>query len=88
MAGRPIGDRWRQGDVLQGLTVLRAADGCPDQPARSETMQGLSCEIWDRCASGRELRLCLHEGGHLLPEGWVGLAHRWAQGLGAREEGG
>ena len=32
MAGRPIGDRWRQGDVMQGLAVLRALDGCPTQP--------------------------------------------------------
>jgi polyhydroxybutyrate depolymerase len=88
MAGQAIGESWRQGDVLQGLAVLRAADGCPAAPAREETVMGLRCKIWDDCASGRELRLCLHAGGHLMPEGWVHLAHGWAHGLGAREEGG
>jgi polyhydroxybutyrate depolymerase len=88
MAGRPIGEAWRQGDVLQGLAVLRAADACPAAPARTETVAGLDCEIWDACPSGRELRLCRHAGGHVMPEGWVHLIHDWARGLGVREEDG
>ena len=88
MAGRSIGGHWRQGDVRQGLAILREADGCPAAPAREETVIGLSCEIWNDCSSGRELRLCLHPGGHMMPEGWVHLAHDWARGLGARGEGG
>ncbi len=44
MAGRSIGARWRQGDVRQGLAILREADGCPAAPAREETVMGLSCE--------------------------------------------
>jgi polyhydroxybutyrate depolymerase len=81
MVGRPIGDRWRQGDVLAGMAVLRDADGCPAAPARTEAAAGLACEVWDGCSSGRELRLCRHEGGHLMPKGWVQLAHTWARGL-------
>jgi polyhydroxybutyrate depolymerase len=89
MAGRPIGDQWRQGDVLAGMAILRDADGCPAAPARAgTTATGLDCRIWDRCSSGRELRLCRHGGGHLMPEGWVGLAHAWARALPAAEEGG
>jgi polyhydroxybutyrate depolymerase len=90
MAGRPIGDRWRQGDVLAGMAILRDADGCPAAPARAEpaaAVAGLACEVWDRCSSGRELRLCRHGGGHLMPEGWVHLAHAWAQGLRDGKEG-
>lgn len=88
MAGRSIRGTWRQGDVLKGLAVLRAADGCP-AAARAEPMAaGLSCEVWDGCgSSGRELRLCRHPEGHLMPEGWVRLAHAWLRRL-IDEEGG
>ena len=35
MAGRPIGDRWRQGDVMQGLAGAARARWLPD-PAQPE----------------------------------------------------
>jgi hypothetical protein len=73
------------------MAILRDADGCPAAPVRTETaaaVAGLACEIWDGCSSGRELRLCRHRGGHLMPEGWVHLAHAWARGLYDGEEGG
>jgi polyhydroxybutyrate depolymerase len=88
MSGRRIGERWRQGDMLQGLAVLRAADGCPSKPTFDDVEAGLHCEVWSNCASGSELRLCRHPGGHLMPEGWVHLAHDWARGLEPREQGG
>ena len=88
MSGRPIGEYWRQGDVLQGLAVLRAADGCASEPTFDDVEAGLYCEAWSNCASGRELRLCRHPGGHLMPEGWVHLAHGWARSLEAGEQGG
>ena len=88
MVGRAIGDRWRQGDVLRGLELLRATDGCPAAPARTEPAGVLSCQVWDGCSSGRELRLCEHDDGHMMPEGWVALAHAWARGLDRPAEGG
>lgn len=84
MAGRAIHDKWRQGDVLAGLGVLRRLDGCAaDAAPRAAPMDapGLSCQVWDGCASGREIRLCRHDGGHLMPPGWVRLVHAWARAL-------
>ena len=88
MAGRWIRNTWKQGDVLAGLAVLRDLDGCSAAPDRAEQVDGLACQIWSSCDSGRELRLCEHGGGHLMPPDWVALAHAWARSLGARHEGG
>jgi polyhydroxybutyrate depolymerase len=81
MAGRWIRNTWKQGDVMQGLAVLRATDACPSAARAEPLAPGLSCEVWDACASGRQLRLCRHEGGHSMPEGWVRLVHAWARSL-------
>ena len=82
MAGRPIARRFHQGDVLLSLGILRRADGCAEAPDRADDEPaGLRCEIWDRCSSGRELRLCLHGGEHIMPAGWVASIHAWARGL-------
>lgn len=81
MAGRAIRDTWRQGDVLQGLAVLRATDGCGGAARPVAMADGLACEAWDGCGSGRELLLCRHPEGHLMPEGWVRLAHDWLRRL-------
>ena len=81
MAGRPIREAFRQGDVGQGMALWRAHDGCPAAPSGSEEVAGLRCEVWDACASGRELRLCLHGGGHDLDLRWIGMIHRWAARL-------
>lgn len=87
MAGRAIRDTWRQGDVEQGLAVLRAADACADATRPEPMAAGLSCEVWDACGSGRELRLCRHGDGHVMPDGWVSLAHDWLDRL-IEESGG
>jgi polyhydroxybutyrate depolymerase len=82
MAGRPIAVRFHQGDVLQSLAILRRAGGCAEAPDRvGDEPAGLVCDIWDRCSSGRELRLCLHGGEHIMPTGWVATIHRWARDL-------
>ena len=86
MAGRVIRGQFRQGDVFRGMAVLRATNGCaasvPGRAVVEEAADGLRCEVWDGCAvGGRELRMCLHTGGHILPEGWVAAVHRWAREL-------
>ena len=48
----------------------------------------MACQTWGNCASGRELQLCEHGGGHFMPEGWVALARAWARGLRAHVSGG
>jgi len=81
LAGRAIRGQFRQGDVFRGMAVLRAANGC-SAPARVEEVDGLRCEVWDGCVAGeRDLRLCLHGDGHILPEGWTAAIHAWARGL-------
>jgi polyhydroxybutyrate depolymerase len=87
MGGRWIRSTWKQGDVRAGLAILARTDGCRDEPERAD-LPGLRCERWDGCGSGRELRLCLHDGGHLMPEGWVRLVHDWMRGLDQEERGG
>lgn len=81
MTGRRIRDTWKQGDVLAGLAVLRAANGCPTEPHAAASWGELSCQVWEGCASRRELRLCRHDGGHVMPPGWVRLVHGWMREL-------
>jgi polyhydroxybutyrate depolymerase len=87
MTGRWIRHTWKQGDVLEGLAVLRRTDGCTSLSRPGRLGAELPCEIWDACGSGRELRLCRHEGGHMLPQGWVPLVHAWTRGLKDRKGG-
>ena len=87
MAGRAIGERWHQGDVLAGLGVLRALDGCAGHARPAPALGGMACRGWTGCSTGRELVLCEHPGGHAMPEGWVALAHAWARSLGPHRGG-
>jgi polyhydroxybutyrate depolymerase len=50
--------------------------GCEDEP-REETIGPLRCQVWDRCESGDELRLCLHDEGHTRLDGWAGRQLDW-----------
>lgn len=90
MTGRAVGAHWHQGDVLASLGLLAAEDGCPTPPVPGSPVPGpsnaatdgtLACEIWSGCADGYRLALCRHPGGHVLPAGWVALAHAWARSL-------
>jgi polyhydroxybutyrate depolymerase len=64
MEGRELrGGQYRQGDVREGLKLFLKGNACEAPPAvRTESV--LACEIWRGCDSGREVRLCLHRGGH------------------------
>ncbi|WP_406854337.1 PHB depolymerase family esterase [Alsobacter sp. KACC 23698] len=90
MSGRSLrgGDR-RQGDVLKGVAAWRRIDGCAAEPDRTTTEGRLACRTWsaDRCASGRELNLCLHSGEHEIEAGWIVDAFHWMEGLPARAKG-
>lgn len=76
MAGRAIGTRFRQGDVLKGMALWRDVNACPAEPTRTERDGSLACSIWAGCASGRELRLCLQGDGHEYRPDWV--SRGWA----------
>lgn len=81
MSGRPIREVFHQGNVPEGMVLWRAHNSCREQPSRVETQGILTCEIWDKCASGKELRLCLHDKGHMRPKNWVRDSAQWVESL-------
>ncbi|GAB5468739.1 MAG: PHB depolymerase family esterase [Rhodospirillales bacterium] len=80
LAGRPIGSRWRQGDVLEAMAIRRAANTCPAEPDERAVQGRLTCEIWSACGSGEPVALCLHDGGHAFRAEWIGQAIDWLEG--------
>lgn len=83
LEGRPVADgRYVQGDTFAALAVLRRADRCADdRPDRFVSDGAFACRLWEDCAAGAEIRFCLHDGGHVLPAGWVDSALDWFEGL-------
>ena len=79
MEGRPIRQVFRQGDVLAGMAIWREVNGCAAEPDRVEDDGTVACEIWTSCTDDRELQLCLHDGGHAAPTGWLERAYRWVE---------
>lgn len=74
MAGRWIASgRVRQADIEASMARLRAVDGCPEAPNDIRAEDGLTCRTWSaaRCSSGKELALCLHDGGHEFKPVWI-----------------
>jgi polyhydroxybutyrate depolymerase len=80
LEGRAIGDT-HQGDTYEGLALWRAWGGCPEAPDREEVQGEVTCQIWETCTSGKELRLCLHDGGHTSPADWMVQNLDWAASL-------
>ncbi|MCB1541757.1 MAG: prolyl oligopeptidase family serine peptidase [Rhodoblastus sp.] len=81
MSGRWIaGGRVRQSDVDASVARLREIDGCAERPKREERRGELVCRVWPAgaCASGREIELCLHGGGHSFEPDWIVDAVNWA----------
>lgn len=82
LEGRPLRDgRWVQGDIFEGLTIWRAANGCDwaDPDGYSETGQFMR-RRWD-CRPGSALELALFPGGHGVPEGWADMMLDWFEAL-------
>ena len=76
LEGRAIRD-WHQGDVFASLGLLRQTNACRSLPTRFEHVGGYRCRVWEDCGSRRDVRLCLHDGGHSLPRGWGAMARTW-----------
>ncbi len=79
LEGRAIRRVYHQSDVFASLARLREVDGCRSNPTGFATSGPLVCRSWTGCSSDRELELCLHAGGHMLPPGWFPLAWSWVQ---------
>lgn len=86
LAGRPIGTRFHQGDVLRAIALRRETNGCAPNRAVERVQEGLSCRVDSSCSSGSEVQFCLHDGAHDLREDDVTMAVDWLlrQGTGAR----
>lgn len=78
MQGRPIREVYHQGDVRAGIAFWRDQNGCPADPVEVTETGDLRCQIWRGCASGRQVQLCLHPGGHNIPKGYMAKALAWA----------
>lgn len=79
LEGRGIRD-WHQGDVFASLGLARDTNQCRSQPDEIEIGDKFRCRIWNSCTHGA-LKMCLHDGGHGIPRGWVDLALPWMQAL-------
>lgn len=74
LGGRPIGSRWRQGDVAHGLAVWQNTAGLPVVFPKSAPANGLGCQRQE--AETAVLEVCLHQGGHSVRAEWVKRAWR------------
>ena len=81
MEGRELrGGAYRQGNVREGLSIFLSNGQCRLEPAAQE-VDGLACQIWRGCETGREIDLCLHPGGHDFDPRFVEDAVRWIDGI-------
>lgn len=77
LEGRAIGLQ-QQGDTYEGLALWRSVNGCSEEADREEVQGEVTCQVWESCSSGREIRLCLHDGGHSAPDDWMAQNLDWA----------
>lgn len=76
LEGRQIRD-WHQGDVFASLALLRRSHQCRSRPSRFAVGERFRCRVWDECEHPASLEICLHDGGHGLPQGWTRKALDW-----------
>ncbi len=77
LEGRAIRS-WHQGDVFEGLNVMRRTNSCHSRPTKIEAKGPFWCRQWTGCKTGQPMRFCLHPGGHGMPSGWLDEALQWA----------
>ena len=79
MVGRAVlGGKFRQANILEGLTRWRTEDGCAAEPDQMSEGSGLMCSQWSQCKAGGEVALCLHDGDHSMIAPWLRASLQWA----------
>ncbi len=83
LEGRPLrGGRIIQGDVFEGLQILRQVNGCKQMKADEHNTNGKFWRrIWTKCTKGSALEFALHTGGHSVPKSWATMAIKWFEGV-------
>ncbi len=73
LEGRPIGAKWYQGDVPQGLKFWRTSKQCGELSDRFAASRGLTCRIAQPCQGTRAAAItsCRHARGHIVQPEWV-----------------
>lgn len=81
--GRSVaGGRITQGDLFEGLKLLRGANRCArDNPDAYDVLGQYQRRIWSDCAPGASLVLAVHPGGHRIPVGWAAMALDWFESM-------
>lgn len=75
IAGRPIGERWHQGDLYESLERFLDKDDFQTGPSFRPEGTTLTCER-QVSAEGPLIEVCLHPGGHNMRPEWVARAWR------------
>ena len=78
--GRRIGERWQQADLFASLALLRRTNGLRSNPDRITIDGRYRCRMWTGKPES-QLGLCLHDGGHVLPDDWLERAIDWFEAL-------
>ena len=83
LEGRPLGGgRIYQGDVFEGLRILREVNSCTQLRAdKFDTSTKFWRRKWTKCVDGSALEFALHTGGHGVPRGWADMAIDWFEQL-------
>lgn len=81
--GRSVGGGFAtQGDLFEGLDLIRRANGCvKDDPDKYNEKGMYLSRIWTDCTPGSALVMALHPGGHRIPTGWSDIAMDWFEAL-------
>ena len=81
LEGRPLGDRFLQGDIFEGMSLWRGANSCASPAPSAVSQSGAFLRRRWECAPGSALELALYPGGHRVPEGWADMALDWMEQL-------
>lgn len=78
LEGRRLGNSGLvQGDVFEALNILKRTNGCRRRASERTNEGNRWVRTWRSCSEDSELRLMLHPGGHVTPEGWADTALDW-----------
>lgn len=78
MTGREIRPGFVQGNVFDAMEIWRATNGCGStQPDAQADVGVFTVRRWTACAPGARLDFVVHDGGHVIPEGWEQMVMDW-----------